>query len=83
MKTECTRKKDKFQALGKKEIVAEFNGGILTSDGGCLMLREIEKRRGILKYFDESFTDYRDEKRIEYSVLSLVFSKSNGPGIGR
>lgn len=39
MQTECTRKYDRFQALGRREIVAEFNGGMITSDGGVLLLR--------------------------------------------
>ncbi len=72
MKTECTKKYDTFQPLGRKEIVAECNGGLITSDGGCRLLREIEKRTAILQRFAESFTDYRDENRIEHSVLSLV-----------
>ncbi len=72
MKTECTKKYDMFQSLGRKEIVAEFNGGLITPDGGCLLLREVEKRTSILRRFAESFTDYPDEKRIEHSVLSLV-----------
>jgi hypothetical protein len=44
MKTECTAKYDRFQALGKREIVAEFNGGMITSDRGSLLLREVEQR---------------------------------------
>ncbi len=45
---------------------------MITSDGGCRLLREVEKRTAILQRFAESFTDYRDENRIEHNVLSLV-----------
>ena len=31
-----------------KEVCARFNGGRLSSDGGVLMLREIEKRPSAL-----------------------------------
>ena len=40
MKTECTKEYRSFQALGRREIVADFSGGTITSDGGGLLLRE-------------------------------------------
>jgi hypothetical protein len=82
MKTECTAKYDRFQALGRREIVAEFNGGMITSDGGSLPLREVEQRTAILSRFSKSFTDYRDERRIEHSVLSLVSQRVIGLAMG-
>jgi len=82
MKTECTGNTDSFQALGKREIVANFNGGTITSDGGSLLLREIEQRTAILSRFSDSFTDYRDPKRIEHSVLSLVSQRVIGLALG-
>ncbi len=82
MKTECTRKYDSLQALGRREIVAEFNGGTITSDGGSLLLREVEPRTAILSRFADCFTDYRDEDRIEHSVLSLVSQRVIGLALG-
>ncbi|PID41484.1 MAG: hypothetical protein CR981_03205 [Proteobacteria bacterium] len=67
MKTECTKKYDTFQPLGRKEIVAECNGGLIISDGGCRLLGDVEKRTAILQRFAKSFTDYRDKNRIEHS----------------
>ena len=66
MQTECTRIYNSFQALGRREIVADFSGGTITSDGGGLLLREVEQRTGILQRFAKCFTDYRDAKRIEH-----------------
>ena len=52
MKIECTKSYKTFQALGRRGIVADFGGGTISSDGGgCLLLREIEQRTGILKRF--------------------------------
>jgi len=82
MKTECTRIYNSFQALGRREIVADFSGGTITSDGGGLLLREVEQRTGILQRFAKCFTDYRDEKRIEHSVLSLVSQRVIGLALG-
>jgi hypothetical protein len=82
MKTEYTRNYNSFQALGKREIVADFSGGTITSDGGGLLLREVEQRTGILQRFAECFTDYRDEKRIEHNILSLVSQRVIGLALG-
>lgn len=82
MKTECTKLQTDFQPLGKREIVADFNGGAITSDGGALLLREIEQRTAILKRFANCFTDYRDPKRLEHDVLSLVSQRVFGLALG-
>ena len=83
MKTECTKSYSTFQALGRREIVADFNGGTISSDGGgCLLLREIEQRTGILQRFTECFVDHRDKRRIEHSVLSLVSQRVIGLALG-
>ena len=82
MKTECTRNNNSFQALGKREIVADFSGGTITSDGGGLLLREVEQRTAVLQRFAKCFTDYRDEKRIEHSILNLVSQRVIGLALG-
>jgi hypothetical protein len=51
---------------------------MITSDGGSLPLREVEQRTAILSRFSKSFTDHRDERRIEHSVLSLVSQRVIG-----
>ncbi len=82
MKTECTKKYRSFQALGRREIVTDFSGGTITSDGGALLLREVEQRSAILRRFAECFTDYRQAKRIEHNVLSLVSQRVMGLALG-
>ena len=82
MKTECTKKFSSFQALGRREIVANFSGGTITSDGGALLLREVEQRTTILQRFAQCFTDHRDENRIEHSVLTLVSQRVIGLALG-
>ena len=82
MKTECTKEYGSFQALGRREIVADFNGGTITSDGGALLLREVEQRTNILHRFSQCFTDHRDQRRIEHSVLTLVSQRVFGMALG-
>ena len=82
MKTECTKKRYQFQALGRREILADFTGGTITSDGGGLLLREVEKRTGVLSRFAKCFTDHRNQDLIEHSVLDLVSQRVFGIALG-
>ena len=49
MSTECNQFVLGFHPQKRREIRAQFDGGAITSDGGGLLLREVEKRIGILK----------------------------------
>ncbi len=46
--TNCTQTSFEFPVLNRKKIEAEFSGGEITSDGGVLLLRQIDKRIGLL-----------------------------------
>lgn len=72
MTTECIPEKFEFQGLGRRAVQAAFNGGMITSDGGGLLLREVEERYGILQQFAACFTDYRRSEWVEHSVFELV-----------
>lgn len=82
MKTECTPVKIEFQALGSRQVVGQFNGGEITSDGGGLLLREVENQLGIIDCFAECFTDFRDPERIEHTVKELLSQRIYGIALG-
>ena len=60
MTTECTAAQVTFQPLSGREVVAQFNGGTITSDAGGLLLREVEAKTGILARLARCFADFRD-----------------------
>jgi len=72
MQTQCIQQTFEFQALGRREVVARFDGGPITSDAGGLLLREVEQHTGIIRRLTECFTDHRDEELIEHSVEQLL-----------
>src|SRR5215813_6022331 len=82
MQTECRNEKLEFQACGAKQVVAEFNGGTITSDGGMLLLKKVEAKRKIIKQFAACFTDHRDPNLIEHSVEDLVAQRVFGLALG-
>src|ERR1700676_3349187 len=82
MTTQCTQVGFEFQPLKHRGVWAQFDGGAMTSDGGGLLLREVEKRIGILCEFAACFTDYRNADRIEHTVEELVAQRVYGLALG-
>jgi hypothetical protein len=81
-KTECKDKELEFQGAGRRQVIGEFNGGTITSDGGALLLRELETRRSIIKQFAACFRDYRKQDQIEHTVTELIAQRVYGLALG-
>jgi Transposase DDE domain group 1 len=80
--TECIPKSFAFASVGAREVVARFDGGHVVSDGGALLLGEVERQTGLLHRFAACFTDQRDPLRIEHSVEQLVKQRIYGLALG-
>ena len=70
MQTECTPEQLEFLSLGRREIIGRFDGGRLTSDGGGLLLREVDARIGLMERVAGCFKDYRNPESIEHGVVN-------------
>jgi hypothetical protein len=72
VQTECTRTQLEFDGSGGRRVVGAFDAGRASSDGGLVLLRELEGRRRMLERFAACFRDLRAPERIEHSVDSLI-----------
>jgi hypothetical protein len=82
LRTECNQESFQFHPLGGREVRGRFDGGAITSDAGGLLLREVEKRTGIVAQFAACFRDHRDPARIEHTVEELVAQRVYGLALG-
>ena len=80
--TECSTQRLLFQAHQSRQVMAAFDGGWVTSDGGGLLLREVDRQFDILSAFVACFTDHRDPEAIEFSVPELLRQRVMGLALG-
>jgi Transposase DDE domain group 1 len=82
MNTQCNSSYLAFPMLGRREIVADFDGGDITSDGGALLLRKTEQLTAVLRQFAACFTDHRKADLIEHTVEELVAQRVYALALG-
>ena len=82
MNTECIPDQLEFHGPGRRQIVGRFDGGRLTSDGGGLLLREVDQRIGLLDRVGACFRDYRVQESVEHPVRDLVAQRVLGVALG-
>jgi hypothetical protein len=72
----------RFQAVARRLVQARFDGGALTSDGGAVLLREVDRVTGLLSQFAACFRDARDPARLTHPVAALVRQRVYGLALG-
>ncbi len=82
MATECSELTFAFHPLGVREVCGGFSGGDISSDGGALLLREVERETGIVRRFAGCFSDHRNPELIEHTVEQLVAQRTFGLALG-
>jgi hypothetical protein len=70
--TEATLPLPGLSPVEGKPIIARFDGGALSSDGGLLALREIEERLGIAQRLAACIDDPRTPDRIQHSLADML-----------
>lgn len=82
METQCNGWQMEFHGFGSRRVVGRFDGGRISTDGGSVLLREVESRTHILKRLAGCFIDHRDPELIEHSVESLIKQRVYGIALG-
>ena len=80
--TQCSQESFEFHSLNQREVTARFDGGEITTDAGGLLLREVEKRTGIIARFAACFRDHRRAELVEHGVRELVAQRVYALALG-
>src|ERR1700683_2567715 len=80
--TDCSQPGFGFETCGKREIVARFDGGTISSDGGAFLLRQTDQRLNLLPRLAECFLDGRHQEQVKHSILEMLSQRIYGLALG-
>jgi hypothetical protein len=80
--TDCRQCDFEFQGLGSRKVVADFSGGHLSSDGGALLLRELDEKLELCQRLSTCFTDLRDQRYVEHQLPVLIRQRIHALALG-
>jgi DDE family transposase len=70
--TNCTSKQIEFEPFKRRRIEVNFDGGDVSSDGGVLLIRKLERRLGLLDAAARALSDPRDPQRVTHAMSDLL-----------
>jgi hypothetical protein len=71
-KVEPTPPRPGLSPAAGKPVIARFDGGLLSSDGGLLALREVEQRLGIADRPAACIDDPRAPERVRHGIAAIL-----------
>lgn len=80
--TECNQSGFGFEACGRREVIARFDGGTISSDGGAFLLRQTDQRLNLLARLAECFLDGRNQEQVEHSIREMLSQRIYGLALG-
>jgi hypothetical protein len=78
----CTEDRIEFGRVGRRVIEADFSGGDLSSEGGVLLLRRMDRRLGLTAAAAAALGDERQSGKVRHSLGSMVAQRVYGLCLG-
>jgi hypothetical protein len=76
--TECIPSPITFSSLKAKKIQADFDGGAITSDAGAVLLREVDKRIGLIDQINDCIPDPRHPLYVTHTQRTMLAQRIMG-----
>ena len=80
--TDCTEPALLFADLGPRKVAADFSGGTISSDGGVLLLRQVDAGLGVTAALAQCFGDQRQQAFVDHTVPPLLAQRIYGLALG-
>jgi hypothetical protein len=80
--SKCTPPELSFPSFDRRQIEADFCGGNVSSDGGILLLREADRRLGLVAALDAVLPDPRHPVFITHRQVDLLRQRVYGLALG-
>ena len=80
--TECSQETFSFARHFARRVEAGFTAGQVSSDGGGLLLREADRKVGLLRRLTSCFTDGRSPMRVTHRLSEMLAQRIYGLALG-
>lgn len=80
--TDCNPLPLRFSSLASRTVVADFQGGRLTTDAGALLLREVADRTGLFEALNAAIPDPRDPALIVHDQRTMLAQRITAIALG-
>jgi hypothetical protein len=80
--TECTQESFAFPPCQRCSVEAQFDVGDITSDGGVLLLQQVDQRLGLSRAIADAIDDPRRQASCQHDLLSLLRQRLYGLALG-
>jgi hypothetical protein len=64
------------RAVCRKKLTVDFNGGRQSSNGGLLLVREVERQLGVCWRLADAMPDCRGPDRIRHAMFEMVMARA-------
>jgi hypothetical protein len=80
--TECNQNEFAFAPHFSRKVSARFSERQLSTEGGALLLREADRKIGLLSRVSKCFSDHRQSELIEHELGELLGQRIYGLALG-
>jgi hypothetical protein len=82
MPTQCNAEQLEFAGVGRRRVVAAFDGGCVTSDAGALLLKRTDEAIRLVDRLADCFIDGRLKPLVEHTTRTLIGQRLFGLALG-
>ncbi len=80
--TECNQEVFSFASHFSRRVEASFTAGQVSTDGGALLLRQADRKIGLLKRVGSCFTDRRSPLLVQHRLGEMLSQRIYGLALG-
>lgn len=78
----CTAEQLSFPSISRKNVQADFQGGDVSSDGGVLLLRQMDRRLKLTTQRAARLPEAREPNACDHTMLNLLRQRTHGIALG-
>src|ERR1700751_3874716 len=79
---ECHELEFELPGFSGRKLEGNFAGGNVSSDGGLVLIRQVDRWIGLTKSLAQRLADGRDPDKIEHSLESMLRQRIYGLALG-